>query len=660
MNRKNTKLLVSCLATSSIFATTTVLAEATKLEAVQVVTTVSKVSQNIKNVTSNVNIISAEDIEQRGFKTLSDALKTVSGINFSRYGGLGTKTNINIRGMSDSNLLILLNGVRLNDPASPFSSAHLSGISLENIERIEVLKGAQSGIWGADAVAGVINIITKTATKNGFNTNLNLEYGSFNTSTIGLASTFKQDEFDAAIALSQQKTDGYSSSTTAGKKATEFEDDEYENISVALNAGYDINQNNRVEAFFNQSETDASYDGTLSKDENGVSLPKGNPKRGLYKANNKGSFKGDSPRTYGANYQNTTGNLFTKLSVSRAEVTSYFKNTDLQSNVRNYDYEGITDEINLISSLNYNKEDFFVIGVDYRAEEYHRKEERTGKPIVLLDKKRNNTGIFLTNSNVFNSVDKDTTIFNQSLRYDDSNIYGGHTTYKLGAKHNFNNYNDLWVSANYATAFKAPSSHQLYAGTRNNPDLKPETTKSLDFTVHFNNLEVTYFKNQVTDLIKIEERNGERKRYNLDGESNFEGVEVNYTTELAIIDSDLSFNYTYTDARDGDEERLLRIPYHQANIMLDYYGVDNLTMGAKIATMGKTLQKNYYLASSNPNHETNIPLNTTIDLTADYQVNNQLNVYGRIDNVLDNDKPSILNYGVAERSYYVGIRYNFN
>lgn len=660
MNRKNTKLLVSCLATSSIFATTTVLAEATKLEAVQVVTTVSKVSQNIKNVTSNVNIISAEDIEQRGFKTLSDALKTVSGINFSRYGGLGTKTNINIRGMSDSNLLILLNGVRLNDPASPFSSAHLSGISLENIERIEVLKGAQSGIWGADAVAGVINIITKTATKNGFNTNLNLEYGSFNTSTIGLASTFKQDEFDAAIALSQQKTDGYSSSTTAGKKATEFEDDEYENISVALNAGYDINQNNRVEAFFNQSETDASYDGTLSKDENGVSLPKGNPKRGLYKANNKGSFKGDSPRTYGANYQNTTGNLFTKLSVSRAEVTSYFKNTDLQSKVRNFDYEGITDEINLISSLNYNKEDFFVIGVDYRAEEYHRKEERTGKPIVLLDKKRNNTGIFLTNSNVFNSVDKDTTIFNQSLRYDDSNIYGGHTTYKLGAKHNFNNYNDLWVSANYATAFKAPSSHQLYAGTRNNPDLKPETTKSLDFTVHFNNLEVTYFKNQVTDLIKIEERNGERKRYNLDGESNFEGVEVNYTTELAIIDSDLSFNYTYTDARDGDEERLLRIPYHQANIMLDYYGVDNLTMGAKIATMGKTLQKNYYLASSNPNHETNIPLNTTIDLTADYQVNNQLNVYGRIDNVLDNDKPSILNYGVAERSYYVGIRYNFN
>lgn len=660
MNRKNTKLLVSCLATSSIFATTTVLAEATKLEAVQVVTTVSKVSQNIKNVTSNVNIISAEDIEQRGFKTLSDALKTVSGINFSRYGGLGTKTNINIRGMSDSNLLILLNGVRLNDPASPFSSAHLSGISLENIERIEVLKGAQSGIWGADAVAGVINIITKTATKNGFNTNLNLEYGSFNTSTIGLASTFKQDEFDAAIALSQQKTDGYSSSTTAGKKATEFEDDEYENISVALNAGYDINQNNRVEAFFNQSETDASYDGTLSKDENGVSLPKGNPKRGLYKANNKGSFKGDSPRTYGANYQNTTGNLFTKLSVSRAEVTSYFKNTDLQSKVRNFDYEGITDEINLISSLNYNKEDFFVIGVDYRAEEYHRKEERTGKPIVLLDKKRNNTGIFLTNSNVFNSVDKDTTIFNQSLRYDDSNIYGSHTTYKLGAKHNFNNYNDLWVSANYATAFKAPSSHQLYAGTRNNPDLKPETTKSLDFTVHFNNLEVTYFKNQVTDLIKIEERNGERKRYNLDGESNFEGVEVNYTTELAIIDSDLSFNYTYTDARDGDEERLLRIPYHQANIMLDYYGVDNLTMGAKIATMGKTLQKNYYLASSNPNHETNIPLNTTIDLTADYQVNNQLNVYGRIDNVLDNDKPSILNYGVAERSYYVGIRYNFN
>lgn len=630
-------------------------AKVTKLDGITVYTA-ARVVQRLENVTANVAVITRMDIEQRGFKNIGDALKTVPGFSFSRWGGLGGGTNIKLRGMNDANLLILIDGVRQNDPASHAGGAHLAGISLENIERIEVLKGAQSGVWGADAVAGVINIITKRATKDGFETILNLEYGSFNTSTIGLFSSFKQGDFDGSVSLSQQKTDGFSSSTALGKKAYHFEDDSYENKAINLNLGYDINNNNRLSAFFNASETESETDRTLTKDRDGNRLLRGDPARGVAKANNEGSFKGDQPTSFGLNYQNTFNNITSRASANRTIINSFFHSTDLQGNVRNFDYEGITDNIDLNSSFAYNQEDFIIIGVNHTIEDYFRKQEITGRDTVILERKRDNTGVFVNNSNVFNTVKNDTTIFSQALRYDYSSVYGGSTTYRLGLKHNFNDFNNLWVSANHGTAFRPPLFHHLYAGDFATPTLKPETTETFDFTVHFNNLEITYFNHKTTDLIQTR-RDPHRHRINLAGDSVFEGVEVGYAISLDAIDSELAVNYTYTDARDDNKVRLVRIPHHQANIFFDYYGFDNLIMGAKVRIVGETIQSDWSLARTDPNHRTTLPVNTTVDLTADYQLSRQLNIYGRIDNIFDNETPTIINRGIAERSFYVGIRY---
>lgn len=644
---------LSCLTILSVVTTST-MAEEINLGTVEV-TTAARVSQNIKNITANASVITSADIEQRGHKTLADALKTIPGIAFSRYGSLNGKTDINVRGFDSTNVLVLIDGVRQNDPASPFGGAHFENITLENIEQVEVIKGAQSGVWGADATGGVINIITKRATENGFNTKINLEYGSFNTSTIGLSTSFKQNAFDGSVNISHIKSDGFSQATAYGKKATEFEDDNYNNKSANLNIGYDIDKNNRIEAFYNISDASGGYDRTINKDGNGKKL-KGDAKA-LAKANNSASTKGAESKTFGVNYKNIFNNITTKVSINRADTDSYFdSDNNLNSNFNYYSYRGITDEANVISSIKYNKEDFVAIGADYRAEDYHRQHKRPKKKDIILNEERKNIGIFLTNSNKFNTLAKDTTIFTQSIRYDDSEVYGGDITYKLGVKHNFSKFNDLWISSNYGTAFKAPSFYQLYSGDYASPDLEPETTKTFDFTVYFSGLEITYFKNKIDNFIVS--RRDPKRRINLEGESNMEGVELSYASNIDSIDLAVSFNYTYTDARDSKDVRLLKIPYHGANLMLDYYGIENMFIGTKINFIGKTLQKDY----NQPRGKqlTSIASHAIVDINADYDVNEQLQIYARIDNIFDNEKPSILNYGTTQRAYYLGMRYKFN
>ena len=135
------------------------------------------------------------------------------------------------------------------------------------------------------------------------------------------------------------------------------------------------------------------------------------------------------------------------------------------------------------------------------AEDYYHQHKKPKKKDIVLNKERKNIGIFLTNSNKFNTLTKDTTIFTQSIRSDDSEVYNSDIAYKLGVKHNFLKFNDLWISSIHGTDFKAPSFYQLYARNYASPDLEPKTTKTFDVTVDFSGLEIAYFGNKIDNFI---------------------------------------------------------------------------------------------------------------------------------------------------------------
>ena len=171
------KKISTSLITSLLLATTN-LFSVQNLETITV-TSATKSTQSIKDVTSNIEVITSEEIEEKHFTTVAEALNTLAGVSIISNGGLGSSTTLNIRGTSNNRTLILIDGVKFKDHSS-ISGTDISTLMITDIERIEVIKGAQSGIWGADAAAGVINIITKSA-KDGLHANVNIEAGTYNT-----------------------------------------------------------------------------------------------------------------------------------------------------------------------------------------------------------------------------------------------------------------------------------------------------------------------------------------------------------------------------------------------------------------------------------------------------------------------------------------------
>ncbi len=219
----------------------------------------SRFSQPLLDVTSNISILTSNELEKRGYSTLERALTSVAGMNLTSTGGMGSASKMKFRGMSSRNLLILIDGVRYNNPTIN-SGSELSHLMVSNIEQIEVIKGAQSGIWGADASAGVINIVTKKATKDGFSGSLFGEMGSYGTQKYGINSNYRDEDFDITLNTTSISTDGFSDRVVDGHSIDEFEDDGYENSSIDFKLGYNLTTEDRVETFYKIIDSTKEYD----------------------------------------------------------------------------------------------------------------------------------------------------------------------------------------------------------------------------------------------------------------------------------------------------------------------------------------------------------------------------------------------------------------
>ena len=174
MKKINVSLVASFLIATNLYSQQT-----SSLDEITI-SSATKSEEKLKNVTANVDVITAEDIESRKFKTVAEALQTIAGIQVSSSGGIGQQTSLFLRGMDSKKTLVLIDGIRYNDPSG--NGANFEHLMINDIDRIEVIKGAQSSIWGADASAGVINIITKSS-QDGTHGNATIEYGRYNSKT---------------------------------------------------------------------------------------------------------------------------------------------------------------------------------------------------------------------------------------------------------------------------------------------------------------------------------------------------------------------------------------------------------------------------------------------------------------------------------------------
>jgi vitamin B12 transporter len=366
------------------------------------VSSATKSAQSIKDITSNLDVITSEEIEEKHYTTVVEALNSVAGINFSNNGGLGTQTSVYLRGFDSKRILVLIDGIRYND-VTGLSGAPFEHLMIADIQQIEIIKGAQSGIWGADASAGVINIITKSAQK-GAHASANVEYGSFNTKKYGLSASYKADNYYTKISSQKITTDSFSSKVPNDMDVEDFERDGYTNITTNIKAGFNITDTNKVDILHTIIHAESAYD-TDVYDSSWAIDP-------IASANTKETTQ--------------TNDTFSKINFNHVDN---FNTLDIYASRslfdRNYpqspytqEFDGEIFEYGIKSNIPYREKDFLVISLDYKTFE-HKND---------LEEKYANKGVSLTNSNFFENILDGDLVFTESLRKDFYDVFDNKVT----------------------------------------------------------------------------------------------------------------------------------------------------------------------------------------------------------------------------------------
>lgn len=617
-----TKTTLSLLTATLLLGTQT-FAEEISLETITV-TTANKTAQSLADITSNINVITSSDIEDRGFTTVTEALSSLAGISFTANGGLGGTSAMYLRGMDSRSTLVLIDGIRYNDVTS-LSGAPFEHLMVGDIEQIEVVKGAQSGIWGADASAGVINIISKKA-KEGLHGSAHIEAGSFNTQKYGATLSQKTKKYSIKVSHNVVDSDGFTALAPKGSDIDTFEDDGYTNKITNIQLGLNINENNKIEISHTQIDAEGDYDTFENPDALATSATK------------------DSFTSLNFNHVDSfnTLNVFAKRSKFEKEFKTEFSNDP---------FEGTVDEIGFNSKIPYGQGDFVLVGAEYKSFEQDDK----------IQKDFDNTGVFISNHNSFLGIMGGKTIFTESLRYDSYSSFDNEFTGKIGLKHIHDKIKGLVTSINYGTAYTVPTLYQLYAPASSfggftyaigNEDLQAETTQSFDISIAYKDFSLTYFKNTIDNL--IEYTSGYN---NVEGESKIDGLEASY---LYAFNDDLLFNINYTHlfhAQDKEGEALLRRATDTLNASIDYYGISKLHLGLDASYIGDRTDIIF-----NPDFTTSQAQTgnyTLVNFTADYQITDSLQVYGKIENLTDELYQSVYGYATSPRGFYAGVRAKF-
>lgn len=623
MKKTITLSLLSSLLLSNLFATPIELDEVT-------VEAANRTEQNIKDLTESVTIISAQEIEESHVRTLGEALAQLSNIALVNNGGIGKTTSFLTRGMDSKRTLVLIDGIRYNNVTGSTQYQH---ILLSNIERIEIIKGAQSGIWGADASAGVINVVTKSAQK-GTHVSATTEAGSFNTQQGSIQLSHKTDLFDVTAGLARIKTDGFSSAEPQqgipeyGKRGDElgWEDDGYANNTYDIKIGLNLTEQDRIEASYQRIDAFSEYDGGAGVDAQNYDDPWASGTISPY-------FEKTDNRFYSAAYkhQNKVNDLELKYSYS------YFNN-------KVSTYKGNVQETSLQDRINYADDSFLRIGGSYQKFK-HNKVEGT------KDEKYSDKAIYLTNYNKFSDLlSLGHTIFTQSLRFDDYSTFDNKTTGKVGLKQ-FIYDNDIYLSSNYGTAYNVPTLAELYGFWGPNPDLQPETTKTLDFTLGNDKLTLTYFYTKVTNMIEWYGVWPAAGYQNVSGISRLKGIEAGYKDDFFDVLA-VSFNYTYLDAKNADGEFLRSRPKHQIDGNIVYYVNEDMNIGVNGQYLGERYDRDDRQGAQTGKY-------AVYNAVINYTINDNFTVYGKIDNIGDKYYQVRDGYATAERSYYAGLNAKF-
>ncbi|RBQ26005.1 TonB-dependent siderophore receptor [Arcobacter sp. CECT 9188] len=667
----------------------------TKLDEV-LVTTATKTQKNIDGVSASVVVITKEDIEKIGATTLKDILGKVTSINsqFGRFPHASalSKGAISIRGVGANGTLILLDGKRLSgETESPYE---MSRIPASMIDRIEIVKGSMSTLYGSDAIGGVINIITKKDVKDINQTTLDLKYGSnaysqareknVNFSTLGNVNGLKYKVYASTIDISSYKIDkNYTQKAINPNTGAEIP--AMMNPQSGKNGvlGVTYGDNSTVNTVGVGIEKNITDNFTLGFDVN------------YFEEDRKGQYLGSS-QGIGLNGMVLNTPVKSKDDNKRVDYSVFAKynfNDDLRTSLRFYEsyykkrnetspinFAGPVnkkfsanvkiDDIESITTYALNSLNLITFGLDYR------KETRDSAAINPNPQSSD----FIQKVIEYKSVYlQDEIEFTDSLnatigaRYDDISNADGKATFQAGLVQKLGE--NTRVRVNYASGYRAPDIAELYVvaplfkdGKRygseviNNfkttaYDLKPEKSDTFELALanSFNNFnsEIVLFKTIVKDKIEsVPYGTGGAKYYTSENleKVDINGVEVNL--DYRFNDSfDTTFNLTYLDTEDKTTSKeLIYTPNISASLNLNYKVLDNLSSNLNLRYIGKQYE--------DTQNNSKVDDYTLVDLGINYDISKIFTIYGGVDNIFNKKVNENVDINVGTY-YFAGLRAKF-
>lgn len=612
----------------------------------EIVITATKTYTPLQQVGSAISVIDNVQIEQENKTTVFDILKNEYSLSTFQTGGAGQLASVYLRGDNPGHAIIMLDGIKLNTSSSPSNEYNLANLSLDNVSRIEVLRGPQSTLYGSDALSGVINIITKESSRK-LGLNILTEGGSFGTYKGMIGSSGKIDIFDYSLNLSRFKTNGF---TSAGEVYGNTEKDGADNYTASARVGMNID--NKLKTRFIYDFIKANVD----LDQNG----------------GKG---GDDP-TYKSKTEESFFRAEESLSLMDSLVTtnigfSYVRNlrhyTTESTPLYAYDsrsfYDGRKIKFDWQNNINLNEMLNFVLGFEFEQEQALSEYYSTTYNSVFPSNKNSTSSVYLQSQmnlggNFFPVI---------GIRYDRNERFGSVVTYRIAPAYIISSL-DLKLRASAGNGFKAPSLFYLFDPVYGNKNLKPE--KSFGWDLGFEKyllsqrltIGANYFYSRYKDLLGTD---SSFRSINT-GKALIKGVEA-FVSAGVLSNLIVKANYTYLDTKDmtdyynatdnilKKDRSLLRRPYHKAGLYISYNIIPEANINLETVYTGKRddIDYSYY---TYPYKRIKLVDYTLVNLAGNYRFLKNFEVYFRLENLLNKNYEEIFGYQTPKRSGYAGIK----
>lgn len=590
-----------------VFTTQAQAEEAVELP--NIIVTATRTDQSIDRLTAASTVFTREDIERLQVQSVPELLKRATGVDVSDSGGPGKNSSVFIRGTSSGHVLVLIDGVRIG--SATLGIAPFSSLPIDQIERVEIVRGSQSSLYGADAIGGVIQIFTrKGGQKEDYKPTISIDAGGGSYDTAQVSGNVSGKYKQAWYSL------GASHITTAGFNATsassnDNDRDGYENTSFNARVGYQFNDQYSAEAFIIRSDGENEFDNNFGSDRNDFVIQN----IGLT-----------------ANMQ-LTDNWLSILTFGESRDESDQPDGDFFNTRRRM--------VSLSNKINLSSNHEIIIGSDFRDDQVQSNKS-------YAETNRYDIGGFAEYyGRWFDLID-----FNASVRGDEDEQFGSHITGNAGFRIGLAD-SDIDFVANFSSGYKAPTFNSLYFPGFGTPNLKPEESTTFEVGLEgqhgWGNWMLRAYHTDIDNLISFDRTTFRAVNVN---KAQIDGMEGEISTQ--IYGWNIALNGSALSPKDRvTNERLPNRSQLHLGLDISRQFFDSLTIGSTLAVTG---DRSYTLFSGGT-----VKTHGSVvwDMRAAYQLNKSWTIKGKLNNLLNDQYQTNRGFNTADRNFFASVNYTY-